>query len=216
MSTGLLHTHTLVVILFLLLYLVKLTLLLINKKDVLERVTKATRIPEMVISTLFLLTGIGLIAIAPIRVQPLLIIKIVLVLASIPLAVIGFRKSNKLLASLSVLLILGAYGMAEAHAGRMGESQEPLDASVVTDASQSNYDQAAHGKALYARNCAACHGTGGDLAFAGAANLKETQLNAAGIQALVKNGVGKKMPAYPFYSDADLAAVSAYVLSLKP
>ncbi|MEO1448463.1 MAG: SirB2 family protein, partial [Bacteroidota bacterium] len=111
MYTGLLHTHRLVVILFLLLYVVKWVLLLANKKELLERINKATRVPEMIISTLFLLTGIGL-AINIAQLTSMFWIKLVLVLGSIPLAVIGFRKSNKILATLSILLIVGAYGLA--------------------------------------------------------------------------------------------------------
>ncbi len=215
MITGILHTHTLLVILFLLLYLVKLGLLLFNQNEVLEKVAKATRIPEMVVSALFLLTGIALMAMAPMRIDILLIIKIVAVLASIPLAIIGFRKSNKMLATLSVVLIVAAYGMAEAHAGRMGESQEPLPAEVVTLPSADGYDQMAHGKALYERNCIVCHGEDGALKFNAAANLQESALNGPGVMAAVQNGIGKKMPAYSFYSKEELEAVSTYVLSLK-
>lgn len=215
MATGFLHTHTLTVLLFLLLYLAKLVLLFVNQ-DTLARLTRATRIPEMVISTLFLLTGIGLMVVAPSRISMLVILKIVMVLAAIPLAVIGFRKLNKVLASLSVLLIIGAYGMAEVHAGRVGESTEPLPASVVTDASASNYDLAAHGQALYQRNCVMCHGENGALKYNGASNLQESELAMAGVQAMVKNGVAGKMPAYPGYSEQELQAVATYVLTLRP
>jgi len=214
MATGFLHTHTLTVILFLLLYLAKLGLLFFNR-EALDRLTKVTRIPEMVISALFLITGVGLMIIAPVRISMLLIIKIAMVLAAIPLAVVGFRNANKLLASLSVLLIIGSYGMAEVHAGRMGESTAPLPESVITDASAANYDLLAHGEALYARNCVVCHGKNGALNYNGANNLQKTMLNDAGIQAMVKNGVEGKMPAYPNYSEQALEAVSAYVLTLK-
>jgi mono/diheme cytochrome c family protein/uncharacterized membrane protein SirB2 len=214
MATGFLHTHTLTVILFLVLYLAKLGLLFFNR-EALARLTKATRIPEMIISTLFLITGVALMIIAPVRISMLLIIKIAMVLAAIPLAVIGFRKANYLLASLSVLLIIGSYGMAEVHAGRMGESTDPLPASVVTDASAANYDRLAHGEALYTRNCVVCHGKNGALNYNGANNLQKTMLNDAGIQAMVKNGVEGKMPAYPNYSEQALQAVAAYVLTLK-
>jgi mono/diheme cytochrome c family protein len=215
MSTGLLHTHTLVVILFLVLYLVKLGLLLFSRKDALDKLTQRTRIPEMVISTLFLLTGIGLMVIAPVRIQPLLIVKILMVLGAIPLAVIGFRRSNKILASLSVLLIIGSYGMAEAHAGRMGESQDPLPETVVTAVGAADYDPLAHGEALYQRNCVVCHGKQGALAYNTAANLQTSVLNQAQIKGWVQAGVEGKMPAYGWYSDQELEAVSAYTLSLK-
>jgi mono/diheme cytochrome c family protein len=105
--------------------------------------------------------------------------------------------------------------MAEVHAGRMGESTDPLPAEVVTDASAANYDLLAHGEALYTRNCMVCHGKNGALNYNGANNLQKTMFNAAGVQAMVKNGVEGKMPAYPAYSEQDLAAVTAYTLALK-
>ncbi|MEM1137750.1 MAG: hypothetical protein AAGI07_18065, partial [Bacteroidota bacterium] len=80
MYTGLLHTHKLVVVLFLLIYLIKTVLLLIGKKDNLDTFSKKVKIPEMVISFLFLITGAVMLFQLP-EIKILLIIKIVAVFA---------------------------------------------------------------------------------------------------------------------------------------
>ena len=112
METGIRHTHLLVVILFLLIYLIKTTLLLMNKQETLMKFSKMVKVPEMIVSTLFLVTGIYMLTQVP-EIKSLLIIKIAAVFLSIPLAVIGFKKQNKILAVASLLLIVGAYGLAE-------------------------------------------------------------------------------------------------------
>src|ERR1700741_142838 len=122
MYKGFLHTHILVVTLFLLLYLVKTILLLSNRNDLLQKFSKMFRIPEMIISTLFLVTGIYLALQLPFggKYDYLFWIKIAMVLASIPIAVVGFKKSNKILAALSLLLITGSYGLAEVYGKKKG------------------------------------------------------------------------------------------------
>lgn len=206
------HSHRLVVILFLLLYVVKWVLLLANKTELLERITKATRIPEMIISTLFLLTGIGL-AINIAQLTSMFWIKMLLVFGSIPLAVIGFRKSNKILATLSILLIVGAYGLAEMN--KIGVESTPLASTLVSDPSADGYDQMAHGAALYARNCTVCHGPAGDMKGSGAKNLQITEKTEAEMKSLIQNGKNA-MPAYgKLYNDAEIDAVIAYVKTLK-
>ena len=105
MRTGMFHTHYLTVVLFLILYVIKTILLLSGREALLDRFSKLTRIPEMIISVLFLLTGIYLMTQLPLGggYDFLLWIKICLVLVSIPLAVVGFKRKNKILAALSLL-----------------------------------------------------------------------------------------------------------------
>src|SRR6478609_248392 len=106
MYKVILHTHYLVVTLFLLIYVIKTILLLSNKNDLLASFVKKTRIAEMIISFLFLGTGIYLATQLPFggKYDYLFWIKICMVFASIPIAIIGFKKSNKILAALSLLL----------------------------------------------------------------------------------------------------------------
>ena len=94
MYTGMLHTHKLVVTLFLLLYLIKTILLLLNKRDSLVKFTAKTKVLEMIVSVLFLATGIFLASKSG-NVGTWLWVKIAAIAISIPLAVIGFKNQNK-------------------------------------------------------------------------------------------------------------------------
>jgi cytochrome c5 len=211
MFTGLLHTHKLVVVLFLLIYLVKTALLLANKTDLLERFKKIIRIPEMIVSTLFLLTGAVMLFQLP-QIHMYMWIKIAAVFASIPLAVVGFKRSNKALATLSFVLLLVSYGLAEK--SRNAPVQE-LAAGVVTDATQSGYDIQLHGKAVYDANCVICHGADGALGAAGAKNLAASQLTAEEAVQIITNGKNA-MPKYKkALSEQDIKAVAAYIQALK-
>lgn len=212
MFTGLLHTHKLVVILFVLLYLIKTILLLINKKEALEKFKKATRIPEMVISFLFLITGLVMIFQLP-TINKFMIFKIVAVFASIPLAVIGFKKSNKALASLAMLLIIGSYGLAEM--SRRYVEKVEVAQGVVSDTSASNYDAVAHGKALFEGNCVACHGADGQAGIAGAKNLTVTQLDEAGLKNIIANGKNAMPPYKKALNEQEISALTKYIQSMK-
>ena len=65
MATGMLHSHTLFVVLFTLIYLIKTILLLSDKDDLLEKFKKKTKVIEMIVSFGFLATGIYLMARLP-------------------------------------------------------------------------------------------------------------------------------------------------------
>lgn len=212
MFTGLLHTHKLVVVLFLLLYLIKTILLLINKKEALASFSKKTRIPEMVISTLFLLTGAVMLFQLP-SINQFMIFKIVAVLASIPLAVIGFKKSNKILAALSLILLIGSYGLAEM--SRRYVEKVEVNQGVITDASAANYDALVHGKALFTANCVQCHGEDGQLGLAGSKNLTISQLDEAGIKNIISNGKNAMPPYKKVLNEQEVNALTKYVQGMK-
>ncbi len=207
MYTGLLHTHKLVVVLFLLHYLIKTILLVLNKNEALEKYSKPTRIPEMVISSLFLITGIAMLVMgAGANISNFLWVKIAAVLASIPLAVIGFKKKNKMLAVFSLLLIVTAYGLAEMSRAQKGK--------VVVDTSNVEGEPIVVGKMVYTQECQNCHGAGGDAMLAGAKNLKTSSLNHEEIISIIRNGKNT-MAAYKNLSDAQVEGVAQYVESLK-
>ena len=213
MYTGFYHTHKLVVVVFLLIYLIKTILLLTNKTDALTKFTQKAKIPEMIVSFLFLGTGIFLLVNAA-QVTTLQIIKLVLVFASIPLAVVGFKKHKKPLAVLSLLFIIGAYGLAEVNKARQSK-RKAISEEVVIDPSLPGYNQIAHGQALYQSQCIACHGEQGDKGLAGAKNLKVTALTKEETIAVITNGKNT-MPGYgKTYAPKEIEAIAAYALSLK-
>jgi uncharacterized membrane protein SirB2 len=205
----LLLTHRIVVTLFFLQYVIKLALLLMNNNETLDKYSKTTRIPESVVSVLFLVTGVWMIATGAL-VSTLMIIKLLCIIAAIPLAIVGFKRRNKMLAILSVLLITGAYGLAEVNKKHKGEINTT---STSTDNSS---DPIAIGQKFYAGSCANCHGADGKLGGSGAKDLSATQLTADQQKDLIRHGKGA-MPEYPVQalSNEQLNDVVMYVATLK-
>jgi mono/diheme cytochrome c family protein len=202
MYKGVLHTHYLVVTLFLLIYVVKTILLLSNKEDLLDRFTKKVKVPEMIIRFLFLATGIYLLTQLAFgsKYDYLMWIKLAMVLLSIPIAVIGFKKRNKILAALSLLLIVASFGLAEVYHGK----------KHIAAGNTSN-DAGMNGLALYEANCKLCHGADGKLGASGAADLGATILDANGIKDVIIHGKGMMSPVNV---DEDQAkAIADYVMA---
>jgi mono/diheme cytochrome c family protein len=193
--------HRILVTLFLLQYLVKLILLLAGKKEELAKYSKMTRIAEMIVSVGFLVTGIWLLYnITPI--SSLMIIKLVCVFASIPLAIIGFKRGNKALASLAVVLILAAYGLAEASKKHQGDVK--VDTTSTTDPLEA-------GKIVYQNSgCIGCHGADGKMGINGAKDLSVTMLTVDEQKAIIKKGKDP-MPAFSNLTDDQLKDVIFYI-----
>lgn len=202
METGIRHTHLLSVILFLLIYVIKTFLLLSNKNEGLAKFTKIVKVPEMIISTLFLATGIYMLTQVP-EIKSLLIIKIVAVALSIPIAIIGFKKKNKGLAVLALLLIIGAYGMAE-----MSKKQK---SKALAGISKSNLN----GQVLYKAACISCHGADGKLGVLGARNLSESTMDLSARILLIEKGKAAMTPFEGILTEKQISAVAEYSLTLK-
>ncbi len=203
------QTHVVVVILFLLIYLIKTILLLANNDAALAKFTKVVKVPEMIISTLFLATGIYMLM--QIGASRLLIIKIIIVLLSIPIAIIGFKKKNKMLAVLSLLMIIMAYGLAEMNKKKI--DKQNVDASV-SNVNDPNYDIKKHGESVYTAYCQSCHGTGGTNG-AGGADLTLSQMNLKAMQAQIINGSTAMAGFKDVLNEQEINAVTAYVETLK-
>lgn len=208
MSSNLIATvHIYSVFLFLLIYLFK-TVFLFSSQTLLDKFTRAVKVPEMIISTLFLVSGVWLFVILG-GIKTFHIIKLVLVFIAIPLAIIGFKKRMKFLALISFMLIIGAYGLAE-----MSKNKPFMPAKVVV----TNDDGSAmvNGARIYSANCVFCHGQDGKKNYRTAKDLSMTGLDINSIQAMVHDGVKGKMPAYgSTLSYQEIADVAAYVLTLQ-
>lgn len=202
METAFRHTHILSVVLFLLIYLIKTILLVTNKEEGLTKFTKIVKVPEMIISTLFLATGIYMITQVP-EIKSLLIIKIVIVLASIPLAVIGFKKKNKALAVISLLLIITAYGLAEMSKKQKSKAMENISETNI------------NGQELFNASCVSCHGTDGKLGLSGAKDLSITTMDVEAKIEIIKNGKNAMAAYAGTLTDEQIKAVAEYTESLK-
>ncbi len=212
MFTGFYHTHKLVVVLFVLLYLIKTVLLIANQTQALEKFRKITKIPEIVISSLFLITGVYLLFNSA-NIGTLTIVKIALVIVSVPIAMIAFKNSNKLLAVLSFLLIVTVYGLAEINKKQQGKISIP---DVYGNQSQGednvpvSVDGAIVGKRIYEQACISCHGKNGDACLSGAKNLQMSVLSREEQIHIIRNGKNT-MPAYKQLTDAQVNEVISYI-----
>jgi mono/diheme cytochrome c family protein len=206
-STTLAQIHLVAVQLFVLIYTVKIVLLFANK-DALQKFTRVTRLLEMIVNILFLGTGIWLFVILG-AIKTMQIVKLVLIFASIPIAVIGFKKMNKGLAVLAFLMIVGAYGIAE-----MAKKKPFIPNKVIV---QGDADERTKmGATTYIANCAMCHGQDGKKMYRDAKDLSTSALNDDAVQLFIRSGSKGRMPAYENVLSADeIAATSAYVMTLR-
>lgn len=196
MATGMLHSHTLFVVLFTLIYLIKTILLLSDKDDLLEKFKKKTKVLEMIVSFGFLATGIYLMTRLP-EINIFLIIKIALVLASIPLAVVGYKKKNKVLATLSFFLIIVAFGLAQ-----KAKNEKAGDKIV-----------AVNGKEIFEEKCTLCHGSNGKLGLSGAKDLSVTALDHQNIVTVITEGKNTMASYKAVLTPEQIEAVANYIES---
>ncbi len=129
-----------------------------------------------------------------------------MVFTSIPLAVIGFKKQNKVLAALSLLLITGSYGLAEVYSKKKGIPKEG-QAIVAGD-----------GESLYKANCVVCHGNDGKLGASGAKDLSISTLDVASIKEMILHGKGSMPAAQVSEEQAGLIAdyVQSQIIKVTP
>ena len=200
MYKGIFYTHLISVNLFLLIYLVKTMLLLTNKNEGLAKFTKTVKVPEMIISTLFLLSGIYMLTQIP-EIKTMMIIKIIIVFASIPLAIIGFKKGNKILALVSFILIVGAYGLAE-----MSKKQKSATAEPTTTL---------NGFELYTTNCVKCHGEDGKLGLMDSPDLSASAMDINSKIEIIKNGKNAMASFGSTLNDEQIKAIADFTETLK-
>jgi mono/diheme cytochrome c family protein len=207
MYKGIFHTHYLSVTLFFLIYLIKTILLITNKEEALTNFTKKVKVPEMIISFAFLLTGVYMLTQIPV-ISTLLIIKLVAVVASIPLAVIGFKKKNKALAVLSFALICAAFALAEI-------SKKHPQQAAPSENTDDTTPKIIDGKTVYETHCISCHGADGTAGVAGAANLGISVLDQNSKVEIIRNGKSTMQPFGGTLTNEEIQAVAAYIESFK-
>ncbi|MEO5571466.1 MAG: SirB2 family protein [Bacteroidia bacterium] len=206
MYTGMLHTHTLAVMLFLILYLVKTFLLVTDKKDSLQKFSAKMKVPEMIIATLFLVTGIFL-AVKSGDLGPWFYAKMAAVLSSIPLAIIAFKRMNKALALIAMIFLVYAYGISETKSPTFKQESSTNEfASVAPDAL---------GKTIFESKCTGCHGTDGKTGLSGAKDLTQSLKSSEQKVEIISNGKNAMMAYKNQLSEDQIKAVAGYVETLK-
>ena len=175
-----LASHKYIVMLYVTFYLIKLIALLVTSADAFGRFRKKTMAVEMGVSTLFLITGLILAANSAQVGQTWFWVKVVLVLAVIPVGIIGFKKRNKGMAFLGLIILVYIFGISETKSLTM---QNPIKQAISVDSNAPN-----SGKDIYMAKCASCHGEAGDAGRSGAANLITSQLSTEAKLSIVING----------------------------
>jgi mono/diheme cytochrome c family protein len=205
MFTGIKHLHVLLVILFVLTTIVK-TILLVVDSGKFEKYRVKTKLPEIIVTILFLVTGITLIISKGGGFHTLFWVKLGLMIVGIPLSIIGFKKQAKTPAILGTFLFIMAYGMAEMSAKK----------AVITTVEIANEKAGtiSHGTTLYRLNCTACHGENGSKNLGGASDLNTSTLSENQIIELVSKG-NKKMPAFSTLNEKELQALSLFLKSMQ-
>jgi uncharacterized membrane protein SirB2 len=203
MYTGMLHTHTLVVTLFLLHYLIKFALLMLNKNEALAKYAAKTKVFEMIISVLFLATGIFLASKSG-NIGTWFWAKIIAVAVSIPVAVVGYKRQNKALAFFAMILIIYAYGVSE--------TKTPL---MKPDKAQTTVVKTTDGETIYNTKCMNCHGADGRLGLSGAKDLTASALSHEEKKDVILNGKNAMMGFKTQLNDEQVEAVLKYIDGLK-
>ena len=140
-----------------------------------------------------------------------LMVKVVLVLLSIPLAVIGIRKENKVLLALSVIILIYVYGVAET---RSLTFSRPGMEGIIENVEDDNYQLESHGKSIYQYHCMKCHGEEGNKMRYDSPDITKSQLSKDERWQIINNGKGM-MPAFGNKLDKnEVAALDAYLQTL--
>ena len=217
---ALLHTHETLVFLYLIIFLIKLGMLLADNQPALATFRRKTKVVgEMVLPTLFIISGVWLAILSPqFLEQHWFIHKLVLLVIAIVTGIITFRKNSKLLGILTLLIfayiVMTSYSKSEnpftkAYAGPVAIP------AVITNPQAAGYNLTEHGKYVYlSYHCIECHGPQGDLGHSGAANLVKSNLDSTSIVITIKKG-RKNMPSFNQLSEQELNAVAHYVLNFR-
>lgn len=95
------------------------------------------------------------------------------------------------------ILVLGIAGIILACSGEAAQEEEMT------------------GQEIYQLNCVTCHGPQGDLSFAGATDLTQSEMPLADRITIISNGKGAMLPHKDVLSEEHIRAVAEYSLTLK-
>ncbi len=230
MAKGFLHLHITVVVLFMLFFGYKLILLFANKKEALATFRKKTKVVDMILGSLILLTG-GYLLYALHSFAPYLIGKLILTLAAIPLGIISMKKENKILGLLTMAIFVYNFGVAETNSLTFQKEKiviQPEVVAVDTTVTVSDSTGPAHailnqndevalknGEVIFTQVCSACHGQDGKLGVSGAKDLTASTLNHQQVVAMISQGKGLMQPYEGILSEQEIEAVATYTEGLR-
>lgn len=215
MAKGFLHLHTTVIFLFVIFFAVKVFLLLAGKNEQLTKL-RDKKFIDIVLGVLILITGGYLFAIN-VEKPTWLIVKLVVVIALIPLGIVSMKKENKALALVTLVGFLYFIGVSYTKSLTFSrpkiEVKENVDAeSQVQNAEQSVEEQ---GKAVFEAACMNCHGTDGKLMASGAKDITLSKLTVDERIVLITKGKGLMQAFGGSLTEEQIKAVATYTTTLK-
>lgn len=213
METGILHTHTLIASLYTLLVCVLSFFVVTRNKNAFTTLRRKLRWPRMVLEILLLGTGAFLLYRAPDGLTADYFVKYGATAAAIVLAIVGFKRFQRLPSTLSVLLLVYVFYAARQHDWRL-RSAETRSAGVEVFKSMPPETLQAQGKELYKINCLRCHGDNGRAQYRKAPDLTRFEKGDEYARHLLVNGLNA-MPAFSHLNETQQEAVLAYLKSLK-
>jgi mono/diheme cytochrome c family protein len=206
LDTAMKHSHTLVVSLYLLQLLLRLIMMAAATPEKSAKFTRAMRIPHIVLSVLFLGTGIFLMARQE-TIQPYVWMKLGLIAASIPVGIIGGKRNSVPLTGFAFLLLAGAMALAFIKPMRTTTTKEVQETGENTATIKA-------GQQLYIQRCELCHGGDGTKAFQGAKDLKASTMEDAAIMDIIRKGKNM-MPPNQDFTDQQVEELKEYVKYLR-
>ena len=187
MELGILHLHVTLVVLFLGFFMVKLALLMLGKKDILNRIRSRFKIVDIILGTLILLTGVFLLTLKQ-NFEFYMVTKIVLMLIAIPLGIVGMKRGRVALSLSSIIIFAYIYVVAETRSAKFKMSH------IVIEYDE-NISEIEQGKIIFNVLCVECHGQDGKKSLFNAPNLTSSKLSESEKRNVITNG-RKVMPKY--------------------
>lgn len=223
MITWIFPLHVTAVTLFLIFLVYKTLLLIFNKKNLLNKLRNKTKFLEVILGILVIASGVILFLLIG-YLQSYFIAKLILVLIAIPLSIIGMKKENKILATLSVLLFIYIYAVSATKSISFNsekidfeefefDSTESGQANEILNATQSASLQ--QGKVIYKVLCAECHGEDGEKEINNAPNLVSSQLSVDEQITIITLGKGAMKGYDAELSEQEIELVASYTETLQ-
>lgn len=200
MDIGIRHLHFTAVVLLLLFILFKTILLLSNKNELLDKIRAKTKVVDIILGILAILTGAYLMTLKP-TIEPYLLVKIVVVLIAIPLGIVGLKRHKKPMAVMSLLLIVYVFGIGETQSYKF--KKDPF----ITET-----DQPA--KEIYQKLCVECHGDDGALGLYKAPDLTASLLNDSEKRTRILQGKGIMRGYHQQLNDQQVTDLINYINTL--
>lgn len=177
---------------------------------------------DPILGVLMLATGGYLLSLYGSAAPTYLWVKLALVLIIIPIGILAFKKENKAMAIIALLLTFYIYGASEVGSLTFSKDETVTvsDDSPAKNAAEVVIEGEAaellkNGKEIYLAECKKCHGVDGKKGLFKSPDLTQSKLNLSEKVAWIKKGKGV-MPAYENeLSESEIEAVALYLDELK-